>query len=363
MSTEDNRGEGPSVTLALTGKPRLLLVATVLLVVMLSQELPAISAASLQPKRRATVVYPKNVILFYDDYPIRGDPNFQITQAIARPLVVYLDSSGNPKDWMFDTIILYNLWLNFEYNPTTDVINQWTNYIFRQGQIANLDLTVAEAKEALKRPSYSMNVVLTVPVAYDAINEVSIEKNVDNLISGWNKLSPTNLNLMGFYWGFTENLDDYSYYRDLHNIVPNVAAYIHAKNMKLFMIPNPQHHLDRLGSAGIDFLTLQPNYHIDANSDLTDFATVDQAIKSGYVYGVHFEIPFSDNPILCCSTSWQTNLQTYFNQAYAYGWYTNRVTTYYHGAVISQLGRINNADYRAAYDTIYQYIQKTLEVS
>jgi hypothetical protein len=349
------------VSLVFPRRSRLLLVVIVLLFVVVVQELPAVSAAALYPRRRTIVSGPKNVILFYDDYPIRRDPNFQITQAIAKPLVAYLDSSGNPQNWMFDTIILYNLWLYFEYNPTTSVIDQWIKYLFQQGQIANLDSTVAWAKTALNSPSYSMNVVLTLPVAYNAINEAAIDANVDRLLNQWTSLAPSNLQLIGFYWGFTENLDDYSYVHDMFTLVPQVAAYVHSKNMKLFMIPYPQRHISSLSSAGLDFITEQVNYHIDPAGDITRFATVDQSIKSGYVQGVHFEIPFSDNPILCCGTSWQTNLQTYFNQAYAYGWYADSLTTYYHGAVISQMGRINNADYRTAYDTIYQYIQKTLE--
>jgi hypothetical protein len=219
---------------------------------------------------------------------------------------------------------------------------------------------VAEAKATLNSPDYRMNVVLMLPVAYDAINEASIKNNVDSLIAQWNKLNPQNVRLVGFYWGFTENLDDYSYVKGLYNLVPKVAQYVHSKSMKLFIIPYQQRHLADLRSAGFDYLTLQPNYHIDPNSDLNRFSNVDQAIKSGYVSGVHFEIPFSDNPILCCHGDWRSNLQTYFQEANAFGWYRSTVATYYHGSVISRLGRSGNVDYRTAYDTIYHYIQVTL---
>jgi hypothetical protein len=325
-----------------------------MLVVFLSLQVPTINAAT----QDASV--PRNVVLFYDDYQLRGDPAFQITKEIARPLVGYIDTSGKPVNWMFDTIILYNLWLYFEFKPTTTVISQWSKFLFSQRQLSNLDAAVGEAKAALNRPSYRMNVVITIPVAYDAINEAAITKNVKGLMDQWNKLNPKNLRLIGFYWGFTENLDDYSYVTGLTSLVPKIASYIHSKNMKLFMIPYQQRHLADLRSAGFDYLTLQPNYHIDPNSDLSRFSAVDQAIKAGYVSGVHFEIPFSDNPILCCQKDWRTNLQTYFQEANSFAWYKDIVATYYHGSVISQMGRSSSADDRAAYNTIYQYIQETI---
>jgi hypothetical protein len=126
------------------------------------------------------------------------------------------------------------------------------------------------------------------------------------------------------------------------------------------MIPyRNQRLLDQVRNYGIDYATLQPNYHIYPKANYANFAEVHTSLLAGYVDGIHFEIPFSDNPVRCCNEDWRINLRTYFSQAYYYGWNRNRLNTYYHGSVISQLGRIADADYRMAYERIYQYIVST----
>lgn len=335
-----------------------LVIVVILILPLLS--LSGVSATSRVSQSTSSPLSTKNVVLFYDDWPIRKNVyswqvDYQITRDIAMPLVAHVDSAGNPTDWMFDSIIFYNLWLYFQYNPTQQNITDWVNYLFSGSQVANLDATVAEAKAALAQPNYQMNVFLMLPVAYDSVAAPAIESNANLVLTQWNALSPQNLRLAGFYWGFTENIGSAP---GLLNIVPSVSSYLHTLGLKLLMIPyrSVSNHVEQLHTYGFDYVTNQVDFHLDPTSNLTDFKIINDRINAGYVDGNSFEIPFNGNPINCCGGDWRVNLQTYFQQANMYNWNRNLIATYYHGVPISQMGRSLSPDYRTAYDTIYQHI-------
>ena len=117
---------------------------------------------------------------------------------------------------------------------------------------------------------------------------------------------------------------------------------------------------NQLHTLGFDYVTLQPNYAFHPNNDLGLFAKTNDAITAGYVDGTEMELSFW---VTCCSGNWLTNLQTYFQQANQYGWYSKQPTVYYHGSDISTMGGSSNSDYRAAYDTIHQYIVSTRQAA
>ena len=302
---------------------------------------------------------PRNIVLFYDDYPTRGDPAFQVTREIVKPLVAHLDQNGQPTDWMFDSFIFFSWWLYVNNKPTQKYIDSWITYLFDGKQVANLDSTVAEVKAALAQPDYKMKVFLSVPVPYTAVLRVgtsknsAIMKNVERLLSAWNALNPSNLELVGFYWGYTESL----LLDEVAKAVPSVADYVHSKGLRLLMIPYYNAvGIDRLHQIGVDYVTIQPNFAWNTPDDLTRFKTVNDKIVSGYADGAEFELPGEgDGSLKCCSGNWTANLVTYFDQAYSYGW-TTRLTTYYYGSAISLMGRQPSPGYRTAYETIYQYI-------
>lgn len=297
---------------------------------------------------------PNNVIVFYDDYPTRGDANYQVTPTIAQPLVTHVDQNGKSTDWMFDSFIFYSYWLYYQKNPTQQYIDSWTSYLFDGMQVAKLDASVGVAKAALNQPSYQMMVFLSIPVAVENVTVPSILNNINSLINRWNNLGPNNLKLVGFYWGFTE--DVYSV-PNLQNIIPQVASYVHSLGLKMLMIPYqwPGEYA-QLHSLGFDYVTLQPNYAFDSSDDLTLFTKTNDAITAGYVNGVELELSIW---VTCCGGNWLTNLQTYLQQANQYQWYAKQPTVYYHGSDISVMGRSSNSTYRAAYDMIYQYVMST----
>jgi len=312
---------------------------------------------------------PRNIVLFYDDYPTRGDPEFQVTQKIARPLVAHLDQNGKPTDWMFDSFIFFSLSLLFAFQPAQPqaYIDSWTDYLFDGNQIANLDATVAEVKVALGQPDYRMNVFLSAPVAFNATDssvplenvESSMLSNLDTLLARWNTLNPPNLKLVGFYWGYSEDLLGYSnnrgYYRAVDQLVKDAAVYVHSKSLVLLMIPYVAAvGYERLHTLGVDYVTMQPNYAFDQRSDLSAFPFVNEEILAGYVDGAEFEVPI--DWVDCCGGDWRTNFNTYIEQAAVYNW-RDRIATYYHGSAISAMSRSSNSDYRTAYDKLYEYIR------
>jgi hypothetical protein len=299
----------------------------------------------------------RNVIVFYDDYPIRGDPEFQITREIARPLVAHLDQDGKATDWMFDSFIFYNYWLYATNKPTQSYIDSWIKYIFDGGQIANLDSTVAEVKASLGQPDYRMNVFLTVPVVFNATETSGIFVNVSKMLDRWNVLNPRNLNLVGLYWGYTEGLEV-----GVEQIIPPVAEYLHSRNLKLVMLPyRTATGYEKLHSLGVDYVATQPNYASSSRDDLSVFATVNDRIVAGYSDGAELELP--RGAVECCGGDWRANLRTYLEQAYAYRWNRNTINVYYHGSDISFMGRNTNSDYRTAYEAIYEYVRSSHSIT
>jgi hypothetical protein len=299
---------------------------------------------------------PRDAVLFYDDYPTRGDPLFQVTQQIATPLVAHIDSRGKPTDWMFDSFIFGSMWLYITHNPSQAYDDAWIKYLFDGGQISNLDITVGAVKSALNQPSYQMKVFIWIPVNSQNVTAASITSNLDKILTRWGQLKPANLRLVGFYWGFTEDfygVDGVWYPED---VLPGVISYVHSKGLKMLMIP----YLEAFGfegllALGMDYVTMQPNYAWDKNQTLSDFTQVNNAMKAGYTNGAEFELSRDVRN----GETWQVNLNTYFSQAYYYGWQHNSINTYYHGSDISYYGRSTSADCRNAYEMIYKFILST----
>jgi hypothetical protein len=300
---------------------------------------------------------PRNAVLFYDDYPTRGSPEFQITSEIARPLVVHVDQSGNPTGWMFDSIIVYSLYLYQDYNPSKAYVDSWIKYLFDGGQLANLDATVRDAKLALSQPDYQVNVFLTIPVSVP-ISLSQVLANTDSLLARWSAANLPNLRLVGLYWGFTENVEDIPD-RDLadqQNFVRLVANHVHSRGLKLLMIPYANAPSDYLHGLGFDFVTMQPNYAFRSSNDISIFGYINQGIVAGNLDGFEFELPLAgDSSLKCCGEDWQVNLRTYLDQARMYNWQT-KIATYYAGNFVSQMARSSNPDDRTGYEGVYDYI-------
>jgi len=314
---------------------------------------PAYSTS--QPTARTPAI--RNAVLFYDDYPTSGDPESQVTPAIARPLVAHLDQRAAPTDWMFDSFIFYNYWLYHTNKPTQSYIDTWIDYLFDGAQVANLDATVGEAKASLNQPAYEMNIFLTIPVPFDSVNASAILNNLDKLLDRWTAYGPHNLRLAGFYWGFTESLGDLP---GLESIVPIIAEYVHSKGYKLLMIPyRNAGQVEKLHALGFDYVTMQPNYMQDPSSDRSDFAMVNNAIISGFVDGAELELSMTKSEVLCCNRDWKVNIATYLQSALQYGWNRAVLQTYYYGSDISKMARSSDPTYRAEYENIYQYIVHT----
>ena len=312
---------------------------------------------------------PRNVVLFYDDYPLRRVPAFQITSATVDPLIAYFDESGKPLGFMFDGIILYNLRLSAPFFPTQQVVSSYMSYLFNGSQLANLDHEVGLIKQKLGADSnYELSVYLSVPVVYPNgtvpvpnfgryVNVANVRNNIDILSAAWAKLAPTNLRLIGFYWGFTESVSD-----QIDTLIRNgVAPYLHSKGLKLLMIPCclTSNSWSLIHSLGVDLATGQPNFMEDETSNKTRFTAVNAQLQAGNIDGVEFETPPSANPINCCGGNATLNAQTYYQYAFQYHWYRNRMNTYYYGPALSMMatGTDSGLGLRSIYDLTYQFIQ------
>jgi len=326
--------------------------------------IPYFSGVSLTP-------LPRNVVLFYDDYPQRGVPAFQIRSSTVDPLIAYFDESGKPSGFLFDGIILYNLWLGAALFPTQQVVRSYMSYLFNGSQVANLDNEVGFIKHQLGAESnYKLSVFLSVPVVYPNgtayvpnfgryVNVATVKHNIDILLAAWAKLAPTNLSLIGFYWGFTEDVRD-----QIDTLIQNgVAPYVHGKGLKLLMIPCciTVTSWSLIHSLGVDLVTGQPNFMEDQTSNKTRFTVVNAQLQAGNIDGVELEIAPSGDPINCCHGNAILNAQTYYHYALQYQWYRNRMNTYYYGPALSMMatGTDWGLGLRSIYDLTYQFIQAT----
>ena len=336
----------------------------VVVLVSLMVSVPYFSGVSLSP-------LPRNVVLFYDDYPQKGDPTHQINAATVGPLIAYVDLSSKPSAFMFDGIIIYNVYLFWSNWPTQQTVSSYMSYMFNGSQVANLDNEVGLIKQQLGAdPNYKMFVYLTVPVIYPNgtayvnhygkyVNVANMKQNIDVLVASWNKLSPKNLNLVGFYWGFTEAPWD-----SVDTLISGSAApYVHSKGLKLLMIPYRSTsnlvNWPVLHSLGVDLVSGQPNFHLDTASNETDFSVVNVQLQAGNIDGVHLETPLAGNPVTCCGGNATSNAQIYYRYAFQYQWYRNRMNTYYQGSAFSTMATSADPHLRGIYDLIYSFIQAT----
>jgi len=296
-------------------------------------------------------------------------PAFQITSTTVDPLIAYVDESGRPLGFMFDGIILYNFWLSVSLFPTQRTVSSYMSYLFNGSQVANLNNEVGLIKQRLGTdPNYELSVFLSIPVVYPNgtepipnfaryVNVANVKNNIDILLRAWDKLAPRNLRLVGFYWGFTEFVSD-----QIGTLIQSeIAPYVHSKGLKLLMIPcciTPT-GWSTIHSLGVDLVTGQPNYMEDTTNNKTRFTVVNAQLQAGNIDGVELETPPSTNPVSCCGGNATLNAQTYYQYAFQYHWYDNRINTYYYGPALSMMaaGMGPGAGLRSIYDMTYQFIQ------
>lgn len=190
-----------------------------------------------------------DIILFYtSENPVNSE--------YIRPLAGYINTGDTPVDWMFDGIIIYNISLYQERDPTQSTCDEYINDLFSSGQINTIDTIVGDLKDTFSQPDYKWNVVLTAPYA-EGMSDGNVTENCQAIIDEWNLLNPSNLNLVGFYWGYSEAISN----GDIENATKNTSDFLHTNNLNHFWIPYYNASgISNWVDYGFDYVTEQPNY-------------------------------------------------------------------------------------------------------
>ena len=265
----------------------------------------------------------------------------QITPDNIKPLVAYIDFNGSAKDWNYDGVLFCDYRLNIANKPGQAACDEFTYDLFEHGGLETLDKTVGTLKHQLHSPSYKFNVIIQIPYWANAANA---KENIFKILDKWNNSDYKNLTLAGFYWGYTEEprTKDYD--------IREIAYFIHGLGLGLKVLAIPYYdQWNRLSyhRLGVDYVMGGPNYTWAGHGNISAFRVVNEAIQSGVLDGVEFEL--AENYL---KLSREGNANIYINEGILYGWRKNAINSYYYApGVLEKLTAISD---RRIYDRIYQ---------
>lgn len=283
-----------------------------------------------------------NVVLYY----ISSAP---ISDATVTPLCAYVDSSGEVKDLLFYGIIIYDLNLHaYPCEPTHNTCDKYIADLFGKGhQLDSLDIIVHRIKQKLNIADFRWKVILSAPY-YKGLSQYNITYYCKKMISIWKKKHFSNLELLGFYFGYLEWIDE-----EIIPVIQKMAEYLHSNGYKLFWIPSYQNSPDLSWfDYGFDYVVEQPNYAFYL-PDTLRFLQVDFHIKKYGISGAEMELhnyASASNGLTLVE-----NANDYFNFAEKLKWQGNPLNVFYFGPLISDFSRIDTL--RIIYERIYHFVR------
>lgn len=286
-----------------------------------------------------------------------------ISDATVKPLCAYVSENGNARDLLFDGIIVYNVHLVMgsypdDSLPNQDTCNNYINALFTVGhQLDSLDAIVGRVKAELNHPDFCWKVILTAPYAED-LPQGNVINYCNTIITLWNQANFSNLELIGFYFGYME------WVNQIVMIMQQTADFLHSKGYKFFWIPCYQGWPGPdWTNYGFDYVTEQPNFAFNP-VDTLRFLQVNNDIKKYNIAGAEMELwnqpPESGNRLSALE-----NANYYFDFAERFYWQGAPLITYYYGPVIAEFASTDSL--RHIYDRLYNFIRRyrycTLEPS
>jgi hypothetical protein len=156
----------------------------------------AVSAVALEPRDV------RDIALFYLE---PGSPSFRIDQVkegLFRT-ISYLDTGGNVKDSLFDSVVLYDaVDLAIANDPSPEKAERYIQALFDGGVLQALSEAAVEFSARTGR-ELIVNVFLTAPYVPGSPDPGAYTQR---LIDRWHTAAYRNLALVGFYWGYQESL-------------------------------------------------------------------------------------------------------------------------------------------------------------
>lgn len=343
-------------------------------------------------------------------YPVGGGNEMlgKWTKEDYKSVIAHTNLQGERTGWMFDTILFSNGGdVYTEYN-TKDKWQTYLDQLFSDNlHISALDQATADAKAALKDPSYRTKVVISIPypnpnpnavwgeldgqtVDFDIKNgeassfearKRAVEWYIDTAYSTFKAKHYKNLELAGFYWqheevGFGTMNEE--------NLVKHVAAKIHSGGIKkkFYWIPFFQSNGSTIWKElGFDAVMMQPNYYFTSkfgpnveSKGKIDIGRLQTTVATAKRFGMGVEVEGDYHMTWKgWGTDWDGQL---YNGEYAnrkYYAYLNEfkkagldqvVTGYYLGArtVLRDIVQDPDPKVRSAYDETSKFIDGTYEV-
>jgi hypothetical protein len=296
---------------------------------------------------------PRHTVLYYLN-------ETAINESDVTPLVAYIDPSGQPKDWMFDGMMIFNVKLENGLSPSPQTVLDYERALFDDGQLAELASIVATLRVKLNAPTYRLKVYLAAP--YEPKGGVAgVKTALGKLISRFKALGRDEIQLVGFYWGYEEGFKDWN----APTRMSAVASYLHGAGYELTWIPYFTALSDALlckwKSYGFDHVNLQPNYFNTKTATKARFADVDRKRRLCGLHGVEREFSWQvTNQSVPGGSDMEKQTESgrdYLEASDTYGWVNDPWNVYYVGQAIATYGRSGYSSWRTVlYDGIYKQI-------
>lgn len=309
------------------------------------------------------------------------------------PYIAYIDTDGNPKDTMFDAVLMLMVQgrcpsggcLSYHGEPSR--YSDWEfiiSELFADGyNLKALDEAIGELKKSIFSKDYKHKVYLTAPVPkvsltpYGDMNGDGIEEKllttddcvdaycfcVDELAKRFEAECFKNIMLKGWFWNNESasraSRDDEEYFAS------RCVEELHKRGYKCIFIPYFQAGgCDKAKKIGFDCTTMQPGLSFqpvlqsDPKGAMSDFT----ALCKKYGFGVELEIHHGAKNAATKETYGRL-FDEYLLSCLKNGMMNGTVHTYYQAAgpgVFYECAHSKDDYIRGIYDKLYKFIKGTL---
>ncbi len=306
------------------------------------------------------------------------------------PYLAYIDSEGKIKDTMFDSFIYMHYGDNLPSgtpmgNDSSGNATDWqwlVDDMFAEGtNLLAMEQTAGQIKSELGLASdYTYKVIISFynpnpattdfgDIDGDGVSEnfanyadrvKAVKWYIDMVEAKFAEYNFQNIELVGYYW-FHEDMGSS---RDIEELLPEVADYIHGLGRDFSWVPYfAAAGYTNWANYGIDVACMQPNYAFNpysvGDTDLAPEWRIKETCYLAQLYGMCIEVEIDKSA---------TNRQLFFERymkylagGIDYGYMTDTYNIYFAGKYIYRdAALLNTPMARTIYDKTYEYIKGTL---
>ncbi|MDR9855727.1 DUF4855 domain-containing protein [Paenibacillus sp. VCA1] len=324
-----------------------------------------------------------NLALLYNGWYDHGEGDWTKEKII--PYISYVDTNGQPKDWLYDGVLylgLYGDHWSGNYGTGTATLADWKWYLDKtfapEGDLKQLDEATKETAAKLGDPKHKTKVVLMIPhpgetlsdfgdVDGDGISENMVSAEVgkeaalanrekavkwymNELRQRWSSAGYSHLELTGMYW-LAESVGD----EDDRSLVQYASQLVHKEKKRFYWIPYFYGNQNYAGKQlGFDVASLQPNYFFDE----MPADRIETAATLAKQYHMGMEMEFDER--MNTDPTFRQKYIEYLNGGIDYGYMKNAFKAYYQGnTALFDSAKSQDPAVRELYDFMYQFVKGT----